>query len=653
MADNFELVSRFGMTGDQPAAVAKLTKGFEEGKKRQTLLGVTGSGKTFSMANIIANINKPTLILSHNKTLTAQLFNEFKEFFPNNAVEYFVSYYDYYQPESYIAATDTYIEKDAQINEKIEQMRLRASMSLMTRKDVIIVASVSCIYGLGDPAEFKASSVQLIRGSKIKRSELLHTFVKMQYERNDIELTSGTFRVRGDVIDIIPGYDKNIIRVELFGDEIESITEVHPITNKKLNQFPFYLLFPARHYIVPQAKIDRAMKSIMEELDVRVNELGMLEAQRLKTKTKYDMEMVKELGYCNGIENYSRHFDGRKPGEPPFTLIDFFPDDFLLIVDESHVSIPQIHGMCKGDRSRKASLIDNGFRLPSAYDNRPLTFEEFDKKLNNVLYVSATPADYELKVSAQMAEQVIRPTGLVDPQMVIKPKDGQMDDLFEQIRVTTEKGFRTLVTTLTKKMAENLCDFLSKKGIRVRYLHSEIETLERNEILRQLRLKKFDVLVGINLLREGLDIPEVALVAILDADKEGFLRDARSLIQTSGRAARNSEGRVVLYADRMTDSIKKAVAEINRRREAQLAYNATHGITPTTIFKPIKEEEITKVRDVKHIPASDVPALILQLTDDMNAAAEALDFEKAIELRDQVHKLKERLSPTDEEKLVD
>ena len=647
--DKFELVSPYPMTGDQPQAVAQLVDGFTKKEfSRQTLLGVTGSGKTFAMANLIAKLNKPTLILSHNKTLTAQLYNEFKEFFPKNAVEYFVSYFDYYQPESYIAATDTYIEKDSQVNEKIEQLRLRASMSLATRRDVIIVASVSCIYGLGSPDEFKAMAVHMRKGQHIKRSELLMSFIRMQYERNDIELKPGTFRVRGDIIDIIPGYAHNVIRISMFGDEIESISEMHPVNNSKLHDFDFYLLFPARHYVVPQSKIDRALNSIQAELEETLPKLEMLEAHRLKTRVKYDLEMIKELGYCNGIENYSRHFDGRSAGQPPYTLIDFFDhDDFLLIVDESHVTIPQVHGMWKGDKSRKASLIDNGFRLPSAYDNRPLTFEEFDAKIDKVLYVSATPSPYELGVSSAVAEQVVRPTGLIDPTITIRPKEGQMDDLVAQIKSTTEAGFRSLVTTLTKRMAENLCDYLAKKGVRVRYLHSEIETLERSEIIRQLRLGKFDALIGINLLREGLDIPEVALVAILDADKEGFLRDARSLIQTSGRAARNSAGRVVLYADVTTGSMTNAISEINRRREKQVAYNLEHGITPTTIIKPIKEEEVTKLKDVKHIALSDIPALIEDLTDQMNIAAESLDFEKAIEIRDQVHKLKERL-PKDE-----
>ncbi|MFT4312413.1 MAG: excinuclease ABC subunit UvrB [Candidatus Woesearchaeota archaeon] len=639
----FKLVSPFSLTGDQPQAVRGLVEGFDKKKKRQTLLGVTGSGKTFSMANIIAKLNKPVLVLTHNKTLTAQLYNELKDFFPNNAVEYFVSYYDYYQPESYLANTDTYIEKDAKINQKIEQLRLRATMSLVTRKDTIIVSSVSCIYGLGDPAEFKGQSVLVKVGEQVSRNQLLQKFISMQYQRNDAELLPGRFRVRGDIIDIIPGYAKHIIRIELFDDQVESIRELDDVKNTQLHSHEAYVLFPARHYVISQDKIDAAIHDIEQELEWRLPQLDQLEAHRLSQRTKYDLEMIKELGYCNGIENYSRHFDGRKEGEPPFTLIDFLGEDFLVIIDESHVTIPQLHGMYKGDRSRKQSLIDHGFRLPSAYDNRPLTFEEFDAKLDKVLYVSATPADYELSVSENICEQLIRPTGLVDPPIDVRPSQGQMDDLVEQIQLTTKQGFRTLVTTLTKRMAENLSEYLSKQGIKVRYLHSEIDTLERTEILRQLRLKDFDVLVGINLLREGLDLPEVALVAILDADKEGFLRNSRSLIQTCGRAARNEHGRVIFYADTMTESIKQTMHEINRRREKQLAYNKEHNITPKTIIKAIPKESNVTVKDVKHIPKSQAKELVETLTQRMNEASEALEFEKAIELREKINKLKERI----------
>ena len=598
---------------------------------------------TFAMAHLIQNLNKPTLILSHNKTLTAQLYAEMKDFFPDNAVEYFVSYFDYYQPESYIAASDTYIEKDSSVNSQLDQMRLRATMSLATRSDVIIVASISCIYGLGDPEDFSALSVEMTVGNTISRSQLISKLVEIQYERNDADIKPGTFRVRGDVIDIIPGYAKNIIRVELFGDEIEAIKEVHVLNQDVLANFNSYILFPARHFVTPQYKIEKATKRIREELALRLPELDDLCAHRLRQRTKYDLEMIEELGYCNGIENYSRHFDGRKQGEPPYTLIDFFPDDYLLIVDESHVTIPQTHGMYKGDRSRKASLIEYGFRLPSAFDNRPLTFEEFDAKISNVLYVSATPAEYELKVSEQVAEMVVRPTGLVDPPIEVRSKEGQMDDLVREIRATTKNGFRTFVTTLTKKMAENLSEYLAKNGINVRYLHSEIDTLQRSELLRQLRLGKFDVLVGINLLREGLDVPEVALVAILDADKEGFLRNDKSLIQTCGRAARNAQGRVLFYADTQTQSMQRTISEINRRREKQIAYNAEHGIIPQTIIKPISEKAVSKITDTKHIPKAEVEGMILQLKEDMALASEQLDFERAIEIRDEIVQLEKRL----------
>jgi excinuclease ABC subunit B len=645
----FELHSPFAPAGDQPSAIQTLVGNFKQGFKRQTLLGITGSGKTLTMAHVIAQLQKPTLILSHNKTLTAQLYNEFKTFFPKNAVEYFVSYYDYYQPESYIASSDTYIEKDAQVNEQIEQLRLKASMSLATRKDVIVVASISCIYGLGDPSEFKKMSVCITQGTTISRKEFLQSLIRMQYERNDVDLKPGRFRIKGDCIDIIPGYSKSIIRVELFGDEIDSIKELHPIQSTTVSSFDFYILFPARHYVVDPSKMHRAIQSINDELSLTLPEQEMLVAHRLKSRVNYDLEMIRELGYCTGIENYSRHFDGRKPGEPPYTLIDFFGDDFLLIIDESHVSIPQIHGMHKGDRSRKKSLIDYGFRLPSAYDNRPLTFTEFDAKLSQVLYVSATPASYELSVSQCIAEQIVRPTGLVDPPVVVKPSFGQMDDLLEQIKMTVAQNDRVFVTTLTKRMAENLSEFLSKKGVKVRYLHSEIDTLARTEILRQLRLGQFDVLVGINLLREGLDVPEVALVAILDADKEGFLRNTKSLIQTAGRAARNVRGRVLLYADTITDSMKQAIDEIERRREKQLAYNTLHGIVPQTIEKPIPAQGTT-VKEVSHIPLPEITGMIDDLTVRMNKASDDLDFELAIELRDTIECLRKRLTQKQSEK---
>ncbi len=645
--DSFQLQTPLTLKGDQPSAVSTILKGFAQGKKRQTLLGVTGSGKTRAMAEIIAKLNKPTLILSHNKTLTAQLYTEFKSFFPQNAVEYFVSYFDYYQPESYIAASDTYIEKDSQVNQQIEQLRLKATMSLATRKDVIIVSSISCIYGLGDPEEFKGFSVSFRIGQKVLRNDILKNFVKMQYERNDTDLQPGRFRVRGDIIDIIPGYAKNIIRIELFDDEIESIKEIHPVNATTITAYQNYILFPARHYVVSEEKIQRAIHSIKAELEERLPQLDQLEAHRLKQRTLYDLELIKEMGFCTGIENYSRHFDGRKPGTPPFTLIDFFPQDYLIIIDESHVTIPQTHGMYKGDRSRKQSLIDYGFRLESAYDNRPLTFAEFDAKLSQVLYVSATPAEYELTVSDQIAEMVVRPTGLIDPPITVKPTEGQMEDLYKEIELTTQQGFRSFVTTLTKKMAENLSEYLAQKGLRVRYLHSDIDTLERTEILRQLRLGQFDVLVGINLLREGLDVPEVALVAILDADKEGFLRNTKSLIQTCGRAARNAQGRVIFYADEQTKSITQTITEIERRRKKQIEYNKQHNITPQTIIKEIPQSQIVKVKDTKSIPTAQIPSLIEELTTEMNECAENLDFEKAIELRNHIEQLQKRIQKKD------
>ncbi|MFW5746253.1 MAG: excinuclease ABC subunit UvrB [Nanoarchaeota archaeon] len=638
----FRLESPFEPQGDQPEAIRKLAAAFRSGTQRQTLLGVTGSGKTFTMAHVIRELGRPTLILSHNKTLAAQLYNEMQMLFPDNAVEYFVSYYDYYQPESYIPATDTYIEKETQINERIERLRLSAMHSLVTRKDVIIVSSVSCIYSAGDPADFRSMIVPIRKGEEMGRQTLLRHMVNLQYERNDVELKQGRFRARGDIVDIIPGYGENIIRVVFFGDEIEEITERDPITLEKLHAYDDYVLYPARQFVFEEGKIEHALVSIREELESVLPAMDMLEAHRLKQRTRYDVEMIKELGFCTGIENYSRHFDGRKPGQAPYSLIDYFDDDFLMIIDESHVTIPQVHGMYKGDRSRKKNLIENGFRLPSAFDNRPLKFEEFDAKLDKVLYVSATPAEYETTVSGQIVEQIIRPTGLLDPIIDVRPQEGQIENLLDEINSVVKKKQKVLVTTLTKRMAEHLTDYLAEKGVRTRYLHSDIDTLDRTEIIRQLRADEFDVLVGINLLREGLDIPEVALVAILDADKEGFLRNTRSLVQTIGRAARNAEGRVVMYADKMTDSMKAALEETSRRRERQMAFNEEHGITPKTIIKPVKKEG-HEVRDVKHIPKSDLPGIVMRIEEEMRDAAAELDFERAIMLRDRLKKVQDQL----------
>ncbi|MFH1431959.1 MAG: excinuclease ABC subunit UvrB [archaeon] len=653
MMTDFMLHSEFQPAGDQPEAINKLTDGLKKGHRAQTLLGVTGSGKTFTMANVIKNINKPTLIISHNKTLAAQLYNELKVFFPKNHVGYFVSYYDYYQPEAYIPRTDTYIAKDASINEKIDRLRLSATSSLITSTDVIIVSSVSCIYGLGSPKEYKELTIGIEKGMKITRKELLSKLVKIQYSRNDKTPKRGNIRVMGDTLDIFLGYEDTILRIEMFGDEIERIRMLDIITLKPIEEYGHHLIFPAKHFVMPEEKIGQALRSIEEELSERLIELtrqGKIhEAKRLEERTNYDLEMIRETGYCSGIENYSRHFDGRKSGEPPSTLIDFFPKDFLMIIDESHVTLPQIHGMFKGDHARKLNLVEHGFRLGSAFDNRPLKFPEFEKKVNQIIYVSATPDKYELNTSAQVAEQIVRPTGLLDPVITVKKTHDQMDDLLENIKKEIESGYRTLVTTLTKRMAEDLTEYLATKGIRVQYLHSEIDTLERTEIIRDLRIKKFDVLVGVNLLREGLDIPEVALVAILDADKEGFLRDKRSLIQTIGRASRNSRGRVIMYADRITKSIDGAIEETERRRNRQFEYNKKHGITPKSIEKKIQEkiikEEELDLSEMETVPKSDIQPLIDMLEFDMNAAAEQLEFEKAIELREKIAALKKRLKP--------
>jgi len=597
---------------------------------------------TFTMANIIEKIQKPTLVLAHNKTLAAQLFSEFKEFFPDNRVEYFVSYYDYYQPESYIPSKDQYIEKDADVNPKIEQMRLAATASVLSREDTIVVASVSCIYTVGDPTDFMALGYELRKEFEVDRSEILERLIDMQYERNDLSLAPGRFRVKGDTIDLIPGYYDNIIRIELFGDEIEKITEIDKITGEIVDNLDYIFIYPAKHFVIGEDKRKRAIDAIKQELEERLKELDMIEAHRLKQRTLYDIEMLEETGFCKGIENYSRHFDGRKPGEKPFCFLDYFPKDFLMFIDESHRTIPQIHGMNHGDYSRKKALIDYGFRLPSAFDNRPLTFDEFSGYMKNVIFVSATPGDYELGVSASIVEQIIRPTGLVDPPVDIRKTKGQIDNLISEINSTVARGDRALVTTLTKRLAEELSEFLAEKDIKTRYLHAEIDTLERTEIIRQLRLREFDVLVGINLLREGIDIPEVGFIGILDADKEGFLRDHRSLIQIIGRAARNVNSKVVLYADNITDSIKRALDETNRRRNIQIEFNKKHKITPTTIIKPIKEK-VADVKDIKHIPKKDIPNMIVDLELEMRKAADDLNFEKAIYLRDRINRLKQTI----------
>ncbi len=639
---SFQLVSPFKPTGSQPEAIRKLSDGLAAGNRFQTLLGVTGSGKTFTMANVIVAAERPTLVLAHNKTLAAQLYQEFCDFFPHNRVEYFVSYYDYYQPESYLPAKDQYIEKDSAINPKIEMMRLSATASLSYRRDVIVVASVSCIYGLGNPENFRNMGFELTAGQKIGRSDIMGRLLDIQFERNDIELMPGRFRVKGDTIDIVPGYFNNIIRIEMFGNEIERILEVDKNTGEKKEEMKYFYVYPARHFVTPESARVRAMDSIRAELGEVLPTLGPIEAFRLEQRTSYDLEMIQETGSCKGIENYSRHFDGRSAGEKPYCLLDYFPDDFLMIIDESHQMIPQLHGMYNGDRSRKKALIDYGFRLPSAYDNRPLRFHEFEQYMANVIFVSATPGDYELKKSDQLVEQIIRPTGLVDPVVEVRPIEGQTGDVIREVTDAIARGDRALITTLTKKLAEELSEFLADQGIRTRYLHSEIQTLERSEIIRELRLGKFDVLVGINLLREGLDIPEVGYIGIFDADKEGFLRDTRSLIQIIGRAARNVNSKVVLYADRMTDSMTKAIAETKRRRKLQVTFNTEHNIVPKTIIKPVKEKE-ADIRDIRHVPKPEIPNVVIELEAQMNAAAESLDFERAIALRDQIRKLNDRM----------
>ncbi|MCF7798398.1 excinuclease ABC subunit UvrB [Candidatus Woesearchaeota archaeon] len=641
---DFKLVSDFKPKGSQEDAIADLVSGMKKPHSTQTLLGVTGSGKTFTMANVIAKANKPVLVIAHNKTLAQQLYQEFKDFFPENRVEFFISYYDYYQPESYIPSKDQYIEKDAQINPQIERMRMAATASLLSRNDTIVIASVSAIYNVGNPEDFHLMGFEVKKGEQLSRKQLIEKFVNAQYERNDTELAPGRFRVKGDTIDFVPGSHVNVMRIEMFGDEIERIAELENTTSDTITTVDYYFVYPAKHFVTPDDKLKKAMISIKDELDETLPELEPLEEHRLKQRTMYDLEMIQETGFCKGIENYSRHMDGRKPGEQPFSLLDYFPDDSIIIIDESHQTIPQLHAMANGDRARKRNLIQYGFRLPSAYDNRPLRFDETEKylKKRTTIFLSATPSEYEKKQSQQIVEQIIRPTGLVDPIVEVRPIEGQIHDLKDEIQKTIKRGFRALVTTLTKKLAEELAEFLAKEGIKTRYLHSEIDTLERTEILRQLRLGEFDVLVGINLLREGLDIPEVAFIGILDADKEGFLRDARSLIQTIGRAARNADSHVVLYADKMTDSMKAAIHETNRRRSIQLRFNKKHNIVPKTIIKPIREQT-TIVKDTKHIPKAQLPELMAQIEADMKRAADQLDFELAIELRVKLKQLQQRL----------
>ncbi len=661
--DHFELVSEYAPTGDQPQAIDQLVKGFQEGNQCQTLLGVTGSGKTFTMANVIAQLNKPTLIIAHNKTLAAQLYGEFKEFFPNNAVEYFVSYYDYYQPEAYVPSSDTYIAKDSAINDEIDKLRHSATAALSERRDVIIVASVSCIYGLGSPIDYQEMVISLRPGMIKDRDEVIAKLIEIQYDRNDMDFKRGTFRVRGDVLEIFPAISEDYaIRAEFFGDEIERITEIDLLTGEIKSELSHIAIFPASHYVVSKESIDRATKAIEEELEEQVryfkSEDKLLEAQRIAERTNFDIEMMRETGFCSGIENYSRHLTGLKPGEAPHTLIDYFPDDFIIMIDESHKTIPQIGGMYAGDRSRKKTLVDYGFRLPSALDNRPLNFEEFESKVNQMLFVSATPGEYEERNELLRAEQVIRPTGLLDPEVEVRPVEGQIDDLVGEVNKEIAKKNKVLITTLTKRMAEDLTDYMRELGIRVRYLHSDIDTLERTEIIRDMRMDVFDVLVGINLLREGLDIPEITLVAILDADKEGFLRSETSLIQTIGRAARNAEGHVIMYADTMTDSMKAAIEETKRRRQVQMEYNEKHGITPKTIHKSVRDlisiskkvssEEMKLEKDPESMSEKELQAAIKDINKKMKKAAAELNFEVAAELRDQLIEFKKKLLEIEE-----
>lgn len=656
--DHFELVSEYQPTGDQPQAIAQLVKGFKEGNQCETLLGVTGSGKTFTMANVIAQLNKPTLIIAHNKTLAAQLYGEFKEFFPNNAVEYFVSYYDYYQPEAYVPSSDTYIAKDSSVNDEIDKLRLSATSSLSERKDVIIVSSVSCIYGIGSPDDYQNMIISLRPGMEKDRDEVIRNLIDIQYDRNEADFHRGTFRVRGDVVEIYPAdYTDTAVRVEFFGDEIDRITEIDILTGEIKNALNHIAIFPASHYVVPMEKILKAAGAIEEELKERVayfkSEDKLLEAQRISERTNFDIEMLKETGFCSGVENYSRHLSGLQPGQPPYTLIDYFGDDFLIIIDESHKTLPQIRGMYAGDQSRKQTLVDYGFRLPSAKDNRPLNFEEFEDKIDQILFVSATPGDYEESHELLRAEQIIRPTGLLDPKVEVRPVEGQIDDLIGEVHKEVEKGNKILITTLTKRMAEDLTEYMKDLGIRVKYLHSDIDTLERTQIIRDMRLNVFDVLVGINLLREGLDIPEITLVAILDADKEGFLRSEVSLIQTIGRAARNAEGRVIMYADVMTDSMRLAIDETMRRRALQEKYNQEHGITPKTIKKAVRdlisiskavaETEDKMMKDPESMSKKELEKLIAQVKKQMQAAAADLNFEMAAQLRDKMVELKKNL----------
>lgn len=654
----FELRSEFVPKGDQPEAIEALVDGIQKGLKHQVLLGVTGSGKTFTIANVVARVNRPTLVISHNKTLAAQLAGEFKSFFPSNAVEYFVSYYDYYQPEAYIPETDTYIEKDSLINDDIDKLRHSATCALFERRDVLIVASVSCIYGLGSPEDYRDMVLSLRRGQEISREEILRKLVDIQYTRNDVDFSRGTFRVRGDVVEIFPAsYQDRAIRVSMWGDEIERITEFDVLNGSNLFERNHVAIYPAKHYVTPYSRMEAAIASIEAELEERLKYLRekgkILEAYRLEQRTKYDLDMLREVGYCPGIENYSRHLTGRAPGEPPYTLLDFFPEDFLVVIDESHVTIPQIRGMYEGDHSRKVSLVEHGFRLPSAFDNRPLKFEEFERKVGQVIYVSATPGPYELSKAERIVEQVVRPTGLVDPEVEVRPTKGQIDDILSEIEKVTARGERVLITTLTKRMAEDLTDFLRDAGVKVRYLHSEIDTLERMEIVRDLRLGMFDVLVGINLLREGLDLPEVSLVVILDADKEGYLRSTTSLIQTIGRAARNVHGHVIMYADTITESMRRAIDETNRRRKKQIEYNLKHNITPATVEKAVRDviEAAHPVksrptywegRDISSISKRDAPALVKKLVREMKEASKNLEFERAALLRDMIFELQEK-----------